>query len=364
MPTCSLRPLFIAAAFLALSVHPALADASIPDADIEGAADSALLKRYDGSFIVSHVKHAYAELRIPLSPLEPSPNPDERDAMNNRVHVAKNSETVEGALTRLVYVLPENRSPLEVLLNYEDEIVAAGGQAAFECRREQCGGDAKRSSSGGGGKMSLTQYFFHESDIKDKAFSNGACATTSWISDQHFLAAKVPLGDASAWVTVQTYQLDASTYCKALNGRTVAIVHVLEPKAREQKMVLVKADDMAKTVDQNGSISLYGIYFDTGDASPRPESEPTFQEIATLMQDRPALAVLVVGHTDSQGSFDYNLDLSARRANAVVSTLVAKFGVDARRLTAAGAGMMAPVASNGTDEGRARNRRVTIVQAN
>src|SRR5690606_12131115 len=117
---------------------------------------------------------------------------------------------------------------------------------------------------GGGGKMSLTQQFFYEADIKDAAFSNGACALTSSIDDQRYLAARVLHGDQSLWMTVQSYQLNSGTYCKALNGRTIAIVHILEEKARDQKMGVVRADEMAKAIDLDGSISLYGIYFDSG----------------------------------------------------------------------------------------------------
>jgi outer membrane protein OmpA-like peptidoglycan-associated protein len=153
-------------------------------------------------------------------------------------------------------------------------------------------------------------------------------------------------------------------YCDALKGRTVAIVHVLEPKGRDRKMVVVEAKEMQSAIDVDGSIALYGIYFDTDKAELKPESAPTLKEIAGLMAAEPKLAVLVVGHTDSQGSFDYNLDLSARRAAAVKAALVSGHGVDANRLATAGAGMMAPVATNATDEGRAKNRRVALVKAN
>ena len=71
--------------------------------------------------------------------------------------------------------------------------------------------------------------------------------------------------------------------------------------------------------------------------------------------------MLIVGHTDGQGAFDYNLSLSQRRAQAIVSALTAS-GIAANRLTPAGAGMVAPVASNRTEDGRAKNRRVEIVE--
>ncbi|MFC4299006.1 OmpA family protein [Castellaniella hirudinis] len=363
MPNFRLFTCCLALWSAALVSGPCQADAVIPTADIPNAADSPLLKRYEGAFIVSYTRHDYAELDIPLSPLKPSATADERDGRNNRVYRPEQAETAAGTLTRLAYVLPANRSPLEVLRNYQDEVTAAGGSVAFECKLDACGGDPHRASEGGGGKMSLTQHFFYDSDLKDKAFSNGACALTSRINDQRFFAARIPRGDATAWLAVQTYQLNGNTYCKALNGRTIAIVHALEPKARDRKMVAVQADDMRKAIDQDGSISLYGIYFDTAAATLKPESAPTLKEIAALLSAQPDLALLVVGHTDSQGQYDYNVRLSERRAQAVKTALVSQYGIAAGRLTPAGAGMMAPVATNTTEEGRAKNRRVALVRA-
>jgi outer membrane protein OmpA-like peptidoglycan-associated protein len=355
---------FWAVLMLMLAGRLAAADATVPTADIEGAADNHLAKRYEGSFIVSYDKLAFTDFSVPLSPLKPSADPDARDAMNNRVFTPDKKAEVEGALTRIAYVLPAERSPLEVLRNYQDVIEAAGGEILFECKKEECGGAADRSSSGGGGDMSLTMYSFHESDLKDAAFSNGACALTSGINDQRYFSAKVPQDGGDAYVTVQTYTMTDDLYCKELNGRTVAIVQVLEPKARDKKMVIVEAAKMADSLTATGSISLYGIFFDTDKADIKPESEPTLKEISTLLANDPKMAVIVVGHTDNQGAFDYNLDLSSRRAQAVKAALVAKYGIDGARLTAAGAGMMAPVASNDDDAGRAKTRRVVLVKLN
>lgn len=70
----------------------------------------------------------------------------------------------------------------------------------------------------------------------------------------------------------------------------------------------------------------------------------------------------VVGHTDNEGTLEFNLDLSRRRTEAVVQTLVSGHGVATSRLLANGVGFLAPVASNRTEEGRARNRRVEPVE--
>lgn len=361
------RYLGMAAAMLSVVVgtaDPSFADATVPTTDIKGAVDNQLAKRYDGSFIVSYEKSAYTDFTVPLSPLVKSADPDARDKNNNRVFAPEKKIEVEGALTRIAYVLPPERSPLEVLRNYQDVVEAAGGEILFQCKKEECGGDDSRASSGGGGKMSLTMFFVHEADLKDADFSNGKCALTSTISDQRFFSAKVPQADGDAYVTVQTFSLIDDLYCKKLNGRTIALVHVLEPKGRDRKMVLVEAAKMADSLSTTGSISLYGIYFDTDKASLKPESDPTLKEIATLLANEPKMAVIVVGHTDNQGAFDYNLDLSSRRAQAVKAALASKYGIADGRLTAAGAGMMAPVASNDDDEGRAKNRRVVLVKAN
>lgn len=342
----------------------ALADATIPTRDIAGSRDNPLLKRYDGSFIVSYDRVAFTDFKLPLSRLEPVDPDKRRDASNNVVHLPKQEKELEGARGRLAYLLPAERSPLEVLRNYQDEVEAAGGVVLFACKGEACGGDPERSSAGGGGDSSLMMYFLRESELKDESFSNGACALASSIGDQRFFAAKMPHPDGEAYVTVQTYQVKNDLYCKAFNNRTVAVVHVLEPRPRDRKMVTVKAEEMARSINATGRIALYGILFDTDKAELKPASDPALVEIAALLKADPKLSVLIVGHTDNQGSFDYNVELSRKRADAVVKALMATHKIDAKRLRPAGAGMIAPAAPNEAEEGRARNRRVEIVKLN
>ena len=105
---------------------------------------------------------------------------------------------------------------------------------------------------------------------------------------------------------------------------------------------------------------IYGILFDTDAATLKAESEATLAEIVSVLKDNAGLSIYVVGHTDDVGALDYNQDLSLRRAVAVTDALVAK-GISRDRLTPLGAGPMAPVASNATEDGRALNRRVELV---
>jgi outer membrane protein OmpA-like peptidoglycan-associated protein len=135
---------------------------------------------------------------------------------------------------------------------------------------------------------------------------------------------------------------------------------MIEKQGMEQD-VTANADSMAQSIKDTGKATIYGIYFDTGKAEIKPDSEPSLKEITKLLQADPKLKLYVVGHTDNVGTFDYNIKLSNGRADAVVKALVGKYGIATFRLQPFGAGPVAPVESNQTEEGRAKNRRVELV---
>ncbi len=124
----------------------------------------------------------------------------------------------------------------------------------------------------------------------------------------------------------------------------------------------VAAADIGRELDTAGSIALYGIQFDTGSAKLTDESRASIDELAKLMKSDPDLKLLIVGHTDSQGDFTINRALSEQRAQAVVTDLVVRLGADRTRLSSAGIADLSPLATNDTEAGRARNRRVEIVK--
>jgi outer membrane protein OmpA-like peptidoglycan-associated protein len=138
-------------------------------------------------------------------------------------------------------------------------------------------------------------------------------------------------------------------------------INIIEKEAMTQDVV-ADASSMAKNINETGKVAVYGIYFDTGKSSLKPESAPTLQEIAKLLKSDPSLKLYVVGHTDNTGVFEANIKLSIDRANAVVDVLVSQHGVNAARLKAWGNGPTAPVAANNTEEGKALNRRVELVK--
>jgi outer membrane protein OmpA-like peptidoglycan-associated protein len=106
------------------------------------------------------------------------------------------------------------------------------------------------------------------------------------------------------------------------------------------------------------TMTLQGVFFDSGAATIKRESFSALEKAAEFLQQNEAVAVVIEGHTDSQGSLNANVSLAQRRADSVMKYLVVNHGVDPRRLKAAGMGPKEPVASNDTVEGRALNRRI------
>jgi outer membrane protein OmpA-like peptidoglycan-associated protein len=150
-------------------------------------------------------------------------------------------------------------------------------------------------------------------------------------------------------------------HVRVYNQATSYSLNIIEREAMVQE-VTANAESMARDLARTGKSAIYGIYFDFDKAEVKPESEPTLLEIGKLMRGQPELRIHVVGHTDNIGELDYNMDLSRRRAEAVVAALTSRHGIARDRLRPAGVGPLAPAATNVTEEGRALNRRVELVQ--
>ena len=152
-------------------------------------------------------------------------------------------------------------------------------------------------------------------------------------------------------VKVVKNNMETWAYVSA-NGNGSYSIHMIEKQAMKQD-VLADASAMNKSIKESGKVSLYGIYFDTGKAEVKPESETALKEIVKLLNGDASLKLYVVGHTDNTGTLEANMKLSQDRAAAVVNALVSKYGVAAHRVKACGEGPTAPLASNDSEEGRA-----------
>jgi outer membrane protein OmpA-like peptidoglycan-associated protein len=138
-------------------------------------------------------------------------------------------------------------------------------------------------------------------------------------------------------------------------------LNIIERETMKQEVV-ANADAMGNDISNTGHVSVYGIFFDTGKAEIKPESDAAIAQISILLKNNGTLNLLVVGHTDNVGGIEANMKLSKDRADAVVNALVTKYGIAATRLKSFGVASLAPVASNDSEEGRAKNRRVELVK--
>ena len=145
------------------------------------------------------------------------------------------------------------------------------------------------------------------------------------------------------------------------NGSGSYGIHLIEKQAMNQDVV-ADANSMASSIKESGKVALYGIYFDIGKSTLKPESKAALEQISKLLGNDPSLRLYVVGHTDNTGIFASNVKLSNDRAMSVINALQTQYSINASRLTPFGAGPAAPVATNDTDEGRALNRRVELVK--
>jgi len=118
---------------------------------------------------------------------------------------------------------------------------------------------------------------------------------------------------------------------------------------------------MKAAMDATGKVVLYGILFDHDKATLLKSSNKQLQNLLTLLLENPEFSIEIQGHTDSDGSEDYNLELSHMRSESVLNYLVL-FGIDPSRLQAKGYGESMPVAPNDTVENKAKNRRVELVR--
>lgn len=314
--------------------------------DAPGTADPPGVKRFEGAEIFFQSRADFDALRLALSKIEWS-------GAEAKVKPYSARE-VEGRRTTSYYRLPAGVSVLEALRNYEEEARSAG----FEILHSGIGEAIE--TVGYNNQIAREIYGMKGTYGTPEEKAQWPFQHTDEAKAGYFAAQSAVDGAAgrflSGYFVVNTHDrwLDLPV------GTVLARIDLIETKARAQRMVLVKSDEMAEAIGRNGRIALYGIEFAHDSATIEASAQPLLEEIVKLMSERPQLSILVVGHTDTSGSFEYNRGLSQRRAEAVAARLTA-MGVARGRLFPVGVGFAAPVATNTDEEGRARNRRVELV---
>lgn len=355
-----MKTLPLAAALLLACTSSLAADTPLPTNDVVSGKDPVYLGRFGGAKLLAYAQADFDSLMVPLSQLKAVPG--QRDTNNNAVQVPDKKLELEGRRQHYVYLVPENTAPLAVIRNYQNQAKSKGGKVLWECLGQECGGGQRYPSWGGGGTQSIGMLIWHPDRFTDKGHSPAGCAMRGVINEQRYTALEIPGSKAHATVLAFNTRVDGD--CKAFNGRTFVMVDTLEAAAMAQTMETPSADEMGASITSTGRVALYGILFDSGKTEVKPESKPTLDEIARLLAQNKNLKLLVVGHTDDVGGFASNLELSKKRAEAVVAALVSRYQIAPGRLQAFGVAYASPVAANGDEAGRARNRRVELVANN
>lgn len=305
-------------------------------ADLPGAKDPPDMKRYEGSEIIGYRAPKFDEFVLPLGP-----------PTGYGPTVYEKSLKVDGLVSRYTYAAPMGRSPVEVMRNYRTEFQRLGLETLYE------------KSAGDKGWFGPT---FDQISDDDKL---GQILGYNEAEERVLIGKSKEAKPAYYYVFVTSYKdgVIPERLAKTISvGRPLVQIVMIAPEQMEQKMTFVNADEMSKSLATSGRIALYGVYFDTDKAELREDSRKTLDEIAKLLKSQPQLKLHIVGHTDNQGSGEHNLDLSRRRAASVVQELTGRLSIAANRLDSFGAGWYSPVASNDSDEGRSKNRRVELVK--
>ena len=292
----------------------ALSPAHAEKGDLAGSRDYPGIGRFAGSVITGYQAKDFDAARKQAAVFKDGNPADAR--------------RLEGRITRIAHATKPGSSILEVSRNFETQLAKAGYETLLACDTDTCG-------------------FIPFTEAIDVL-----PIPQMWVDgfNYHYYAGRKLEGGREAYASVVVSENNREIHAQLTGAELGAI---------ENKMVNAAA--MAKGLGETGHIALYGIYFDTDKAMIKPESRPTLEQIAKLLTGQPLPNVFIVGHTDSRGTYDHNLDLSRRRAEAIAAELAKSYRVAQARLRTAGVGMLAPLGSNATEAGRALNRRVELV---
>lgn len=341
--------ILIASALIALTLATGAraAEPQTPSTDLPGSADHPVFSRFAGSALVGYGQQDWAATELPGA----------AGLSKTERHKFADPVQAEGKVTRLFYLGPPGKTPLEIFRNQQQALMAAGFKPRFSCELKPCA-DAyfalDKSARGKTMDWVKGDLYGVRGSFKGSRWSLPMAITHD---EARILAGTLSRGGSTLQILVYT-SLAANEY----TDRTASYVEIVEPKAMPTGQVTVDANAIAAGLKADGRIALTGLFFDTGKTDLKPESKAQLEAMAELLKSQPALKAWIVGHTDNVGGFEANEKLSLARAQAVVAALTAvPYKVDAKRLAPRGLASLAPVAGNVDDAGRAKNRRVELV---
>ncbi len=302
--------------------------------DKKGCEDHPLITRYPGTYISWCNTDNFSEYHVATGKLTGYRNIDKW-------------VDLEGKVTRISYHFEGERTMGEIYLNYRNALKKGG----FEILAQGQDPNRTKRSEVGGAKWVGTAFIKNAlpMDSGSKLFVGSSSS-----GGYGYVAGRLerPAGNVYAVVAVYQHRSDL----------VVVQVDIIEEAPLDDGKITVDADYIAREIAANGTVALYGIYFDFDKATVKPESKPDLDAVAAYLKKYPKAHLYIVGHTDIKGSLGYNLGLSERRAQAVVDKLVGSHGISGGRLEGKGVGPLAPKSANTSDAGRKLNRRVELVK--
>ena len=287
--------------------------------DIEGGKDYPLVSRFKGSIM------EWYQVR----------NFDRYFILSLKDNKISNYE-VDGKITRIQYSVGKEHSVFEIYKSYENSLKESGFEILTTLNDKNCG-------------VNLQEQLYNDefnglNKLPHEALNPGD-------DEFYYLAVKKQTDDKDIYIVI---------YTAFERGDLLITFDAIEVQSMDKGLVSVK--DLEIGLSQKGHIAIYAIHFDKGKSDIKPNSDTVLKNIAEYLNAHSDKNYIIVGHTDNTGDFEANVKLSKARADAVMNELVTKYSVKAEQLKAYGDGSTAPVASNSTDDGKAKNRRVEIVE--
>src|SRR5579871_491089 len=302
--------------------------------DVPQSKDSPFVSRFAGSTIIAYHQAEYDEVALPMGPIKAS--------------TFTKTLPATGRVTRIVYASPAGKTTAEVFANFRNVLQGGGFKLLYSCT------DGASAAGKGCGGINFDEVYAKAIMERDgKHYNQMLDLLHSTNEDERYLLAELQRDGR---------QVDIGLLVTQNQSNPVGVLlQVIESGQMPMGQVIVDSAAMIKGLQNEGKIALYGLQFATDSTDLQPDSEPTLKQMSELLHQQPKLKVYIVGHTDDSGSLEHNLALSQRRAESVVQALTSRFGIAPDRLTAKGLASYAPVATNHSEAGKAKNRRVEMV---
>lgn len=301
--------------------------------DAKGSKDHSLFNRYPGFYIKGYKQLEYDEAKVIIGVY---------DRHKNEAGL----KTVEGKVTNITYKnLPQttDTSVFQMYKNFENALKKQDASILFSCRNESCVPKGENSVHG----VHLGNWIRNKRGLFKGLFGDVK-------KEFGIITAEIPQKDGLPIVV-------SFVMSEATGSDRYILETVIEPKALDnEKIGIGSVSDVEKKMDKEGKVSLEGIYFDFDKATIKPESKETLDVISQYLKKHKAQNFYIVGHTDNKGTYKHNMQLSNHRAKAVEKYLKSISNIP-NKLQSVGIGSISPIASNGSEEGRKKNRRVELV---